>query len=204
MEKVVRKYDVIYTRLPWQYRVWTNENGERTAPSHYSTPSLDCLSRIYNDLLCNPTCVLFLCAIFPCLQEAPALGQAWGFKYKTQAFVWIKQNKNITCLFLGMGHYTRVKSETVSLFTKGKPLKRVNNNVLQVFISPRGKHSQKLSEIRRCTENLFGNRPYLELFARSRDGLYPELKYEGWDVFGNEANHSIPINLNQNLFLLKV
>ena len=38
-------------------------------------------------------CALFLWATFPQLPEALRLIQAWGFVYKTVAFVWLKQNR---------------------------------------------------------------------------------------------------------------
>ena len=36
---------------------------------------------------------LFLWATFPQLPEALRLIQAWGFTYKSVAFVWLKQNR---------------------------------------------------------------------------------------------------------------
>ena len=39
-------------------------------------------------------CVLFLWTTFPQLQEALRVIKAWDFKYKTVAFVWLKQNKS--------------------------------------------------------------------------------------------------------------
>lgn len=38
-------------------------------------------------------CVLFLWVTFPQLPEALKVIKAWGFQYKTVAFVWLKQNK---------------------------------------------------------------------------------------------------------------
>ena len=43
-------------------------------------------------------CALFLWATFPQLKEALQLIKAWGFQYKTVAFVWLKTNKKAdTC-----------------------------------------------------------------------------------------------------------
>lgn len=204
MEKVSRKYDVIYADPPWEYKVWSKKGNGRSAEAHYNTQSLGYLALIDIASLCNPDCVLFMWATFPCLPEAFSLGKAWGFKYKTVAFVWVKRNQHNHSLFLGMGYYTRANAEIVLLFTKGRSLKRINKDVPQVLIHPKGKHSQKPPEIRHRIERLFGNRSRLELFARSRNGFFQDTEYEGWDVFGNEANHSIPINLNQHLFPLKV
>lgn len=199
-----RKYDIIYADPPWAYKVWSEKTAGRTASRHYNTQSLGYLACLDIASLSNPDCVLLMWATFPCLAEAFALGRAWGFRYKTVAFVWVKRNRHNHDLFLGMGYYTRANAEVVLLFTKGRPLKRVNKDVPQVLICPKGKHSQKPPEIRRRIERLFGDRRRLELFARSRDGFFPDTEYEGWDVFGNEANSSIPVNLNQYLFTLKI
>jgi N6-adenosine-specific RNA methylase IME4 len=40
-------------------------------------------------------CILFLWTTYPMLQEAIQLINAWGFKYKTIGFQWIKLNKSV-------------------------------------------------------------------------------------------------------------
>ena len=42
---------------------------------------------------------LFLWVTFPLLQEAWSVMKAWGFTYKSVAFVWIKQNRKSDALF---------------------------------------------------------------------------------------------------------
>ena len=44
---------------------------------------------------------LFLWATFPQLPEALRLIKAWGFSYKTAAFVWLKLNKKSYTWFYG-------------------------------------------------------------------------------------------------------
>ena len=46
---------------------------------------------------------LFLWATFPQLPEALRLIQAWGFTYKSVAFVWLKQNRKSPGWFLDTG-----------------------------------------------------------------------------------------------------
>ena len=43
--------------------------------------------------LAAPDSALFLWATFPQLPEALRLIEAWGFTYKSVAFVWLKKNK---------------------------------------------------------------------------------------------------------------
>jgi len=57
-----------------------------------------------------------------------------------------------------------------------------------------GRHSQKPAEIRTKIVELFGDRPRVELFARSRKGFFPNDEYQGWDVFGNEVEGSIELS----------
>ena len=49
--------------------------------------------------LAAPDSALFLWATFPQLPEALRLIEAWGFTYKSVAFVWLKKNKKAdSCL----------------------------------------------------------------------------------------------------------
>lgn len=50
--------------------------------------------------LAEKDCALFLWVTFPKLYEAWNVMKAWGFKYKTVAFVWLKTNPNVNSLFL--------------------------------------------------------------------------------------------------------
>ena len=49
------------------------------------------------------TAHFFLWATFPQLPEALRLIKAWGFTYKTVAFVWLKKNKKADSWFYGLG-----------------------------------------------------------------------------------------------------
>lgn len=190
-----KKYNIIYADPPWQYQFWS-ERGEMrsSARKHYNTVSLNSIQEIPIESIADKDCVLLMWATYPKLIEALELGKAWGFIYKTVAFTWVKKDKKQHTVFTGMGYYTRSNAEIVLLFTKGKPLKRINKDVEQVLFSEIGKHSQKPPEIRNRIVRLFGDVPRIELFARSRNGFFPDYEYEGWDVFGNEVNNSIIID----------
>ena len=109
--------------------------------------------------------------------------RAWGFSYKTVAFVWIKQNRKSDSLFWGMGHWTRSNAEFCMLATKGHP-KRRSAGVHQVILSHIEEHSKKPEEARRRIVELMGDLPRIELFARASP--------PGWDVWGNEVEPTIP------------
>ena len=191
MERVERKYNIIYADPPWQFRVWSNKGMDRSAEKHFPTQPADYLKSLNVPALCKKNAVVFLWATFPCLKEAFELAEAWGFTYKTVAFTWIKKNRSNNRLFIGMGYYTRANAEIVLLFTRGKPLKRACKNVQQIVVTKRGRHSEKPPEIRNRIVRLFGDLPRLELFARDNGGLFSNNEFEGWDVFGNEVQNSI-------------
>ena len=56
---------------------------------------IDALCALPVETLAAKDCLLFLWATFPMLPEALRLIKAWGFTFKTVAFVWLKRN-NIT------------------------------------------------------------------------------------------------------------
>ncbi len=129
--------------------------------------------------LAGRDCVLFLWATFPMLQEALDVIRAWGFRFKTVAFTWIKLAPKSDSIFWGLGYWTRSNAEICLLATKGQP-KRQAKNVHQVIISHVQEHSRKPEEARRRIVALMGNVPRVELFAREAS--------QGWDVWGNEVD----------------
>ena len=112
--------------------------------------------------------------------------EAWGFTFKTVAFVWVKQNRKSDPLFWGMGYWTRANAELCLLATRGHP-KRAAKDVHQVIISHVEKHSRKPDEVRKRIERLMGDQPRIELFARE--------KSPGWDVWGNEVDSDIELSV---------
>ena len=110
--------------------------------------------------------------------------EAWGFEYKSVAFVWLKQNRSGNGWFYGLGFWTRGNAEICLLATKGHP-KRQSNRVHQFIISPLRGHSKKPDEARDKIIELVGNLPRVELFARE--------KKNGWDAWGNEIDCDLEI-----------
>lgn len=128
------KYQVIYADPPWAYRVWSKKGNGRSAESHYPTMSIEEIADLPVNELADENCALFLWVTFPLLREIWKVIDAWGFTYKSVAFVWIKQNKKADSLFWGMGYWTRANAEICILATKGSP-KRYSKRVHQVIVS---------------------------------------------------------------------
>ena len=123
-------------------------------------------------------------ATFPQLKEALQLIKAWGFQYKTVAFVWLKTNRKSGTWFYGLGFWTRGNAEICLLATKGHP-KRQAKNVHQFIVSPIEAHSKKPDVAREKIASLMGDLPKIELFARKES--------PGWDIWGNEVKSSITL-----------
>lgn len=106
---------------------------------------------------------------------------AWGFEYKTVGFVWQKLNKSGSPVCFTGAYTLKSGAELCLLATRGNTKGWVKDRkVMALLQSPRGKHSEKPSEIRDRVERLFGDRKRVELFARNYN--------KGWDVFGNEVD----------------
>ena len=152
------------------------------AENHYPTMKISDICALPVAELAAPDSALFLWATFPMLPEALRVIEAWGFKFKTVAFVWLKQNRKALTWFYGMGFWTRGNAEICLLATRGHP-KRRDNSVHQFIISPLEGHSKKPDETRNKIVRLMGDLPRVELFARQTPPC--------WDVWGNEVQSTI-------------
>ena len=175
----IGQYPIIYADPPWRY---TAKKVQGAAENHYPTMSINELCALPVAELAAPDCALFLWATFPQLPEALRLIEAWGFTYKSVAFVWLKKNRKADSWFYGLGFWTRGNAEICLLATRGHP-KRQAANIHQIIISPIEAHSKKPDEARDKIVALMGDLPRVELFARQTP--------PGWDVWGNEVEPTI-------------
>lgn len=107
----MKKYSVIVADPPWSYRVWSKKGANRSAESHYPTMCMEDIKALPVAELADKDCALFLWITFPMLREAWSVMDAWGFTFKTVAFVWVKLNRQVDTLFTGMGYWTRANAE---------------------------------------------------------------------------------------------
>jgi N6-adenosine-specific RNA methylase IME4 len=172
-----KKYKIILADPPWSYKDKA-KSGKRGVEYKYSTMKLPELKALDISTISDDDCALFMWATAPLLPEAIALMEAWGFKYKTVAFTWVKHHAKSGKLCWGMGNYTRANPEFVLLGIKGKP-KRLDAGVHSVINAARGAHSAKPHEVQDKIVKLLGDIPRAEMFAR-----HP---MKGWDVWGDEV-----------------
>ena len=186
-----KKYQVIYADPPWDYGGKmqydkTTIKGENigfekkiflsSAGFKYPTLKLKQLKTLDVKSIADDDCILFMWTPGPQLANSVELGEAWGFEYKTVAFVWDKMIHN-------PGRYTLSQTEFVLVFKKGKiPQPRGARNVRQMVAVPRGKHSEKPIEVIKGITKMFPQQDKIELFARNN--------FVGWDNWGLEVPDS--------------
>lgn len=88
-----KKYEIIYADPPWAYNDKLGGLPKYGAMT-YNTMTQDELAGLPIREITAKNCILFMWATMPKLQEALDTIKAWGFKYKTCAFCWVKQNPN--------------------------------------------------------------------------------------------------------------
>lgn len=181
----MKKYSIIYADPPWPYQKGTpfkKAPGFKHVTDHYPTMKIEDICNLPVQSICHNNAALFLWVTFPNLPFGLTVMEAWGFKYKTLGFSWIKTNKRSGTPFFGIGYYTKSNCEVCLLGIKGR-MKPISNKVSSVVISPREEHSKKPDIVREKIVELFGDLPRIELFARQST--------PGWDVWGNEVQSDI-------------
>ena len=186
------KYQIIYADPPWNYSSKIANGNKKNGivnlkrvkiSDNYPVMSIQDICNLPIQKISEKDCALFIWTTDAFLEDCIEIINAWGFKYKTVAFNWIKKEKSgiQTCY---MAPWTLKSSELCLLATKGSMNKfKAKNNIRQLVEAIRGKHSEKPDEVRKRIVELFGNLSRIELFARQ--------KTAGWDVWGNEVESDI-------------
>ena len=181
-------YQVVLADPPWDYGNWGAWTGDprlkgvkhlrenkMNSIAHYPSMTMDELKAMPVRDLCCDECVLFMWATGPKMAEAVELGRAWGFEYRTVAYVWNKTR-------VTPGGYTLPQCEFVLVFRpkRGVLPYRAKKNSRQYFEEPRTVHSKKPERVQDELDEIYPDARKLELFARR--------SRPGWDVWGNETD----------------
>lgn len=180
-----KKFDIIYADPPWHYNgklQFDKSSASKknidlsrkifisSAIFQYPTLKINELKNIPIHTIAKNDCLLFMWTSNPHLSQAVEVGEAWGFEYKTVAFVWDKMNHN-------PGQYTLSNCELCLVFKRGRiPKPRGARNIQQLIRVPRGKHSEKPIEVLQKIEQMFPSQKRIELFARRKN--------KNWAVWG--------------------
>lgn len=190
-----RDYQLLLADPPWQTVLWsgavrtpTQKQGE----DHYPTMTqADLLALPVGDIAA-PDAALAMWVIGSHLDQALELGRAWGFRYTTDLFYWLKQKRirpdqfdlftqDLIAPPIGMGKYTRKQIEPCWLFTRGRGLPVLDHAVRQLILAPKREHSRKPVQQYAALDALFGpDLARVELFSRT--------DRPGWDSWGNQQN----------------
>jgi N6-adenosine-specific RNA methylase IME4 len=174
---------------PLSAKAARNLSRQNRPERHYATMSLDDIKALPVADVAAKVCMLLMWAVDPMLPQAIAVGEAWGFTYKTVGFYWAKLRREGSTRHLlhgeaahklfpmGTGYWTRANPEPCLLFTRGKP-KRLSSAVRKLMIARRREHSRKPDEQYDAIEQLVAG-PYLELFGRQTRPV--------WTTWGNDA-----------------
>lgn len=183
----IPKSTILYADPPWTYNDKAL-SGDRGVECKYPTMDIEAINNLRVASVSADNSICFLWVTCPLLKEGIAALEAWGFEYRTVAFVWVKKNRaQGDGDFMGMGNWTRANAELCIMGVRGKP-KRISASVHQIVrwmeendpicIQRRiSKHSAKPPVIRERIVKLMGDLPRLELFARD--------VAEGWTQLGH-------------------
>lgn len=205
-----KKYHILYADPPWNYTDKRKTGKSRCgAENHYDCMTIEDLEKLPVKELAEDNAVLFMWVTFPTILDArdPWLSppgrvvKAWGFRFKTLGFCWVKTN-NDGSIWHGVGTYAKSNPEVVLMGVRGKvgrlikdkvtglriptdpkvKLSVASNHVSSTFLAPRDvKHSKKPNGVvREKIETLFGDVSRIELFARD--------SAVGWDAIGDQLN----------------
>ena len=190
MNSEVKKYNVIYADPPWSYSQKGVGRGNKSgAIDKYDLMGAIDIQALPIGDITEPDCVCFMWVTVPLMPEGFDTLKAWGFRYKT-LITWEKTG------LLGMGNWLRGQTEHILIGIKGtvKPFGHQEKNIYRHQIC---QHSAKPQFFRELVSTLaaksFTDPVKLELFARTREGMFGDMEYEGWDVYGNQVNNSIQI-----------
>lgn len=185
-----KKYNIIYADPPWQFKTYSDAGKEKSADNHYECQDINWIKDLPVADIADKNCLLFLWVTFPILEKSFEVIEAWGFKYSTCGFVWVKTNKNFDVnqtsfipvdsfdSFMGLGYWTRSNAE-ICLIAKLGTIEKKSNSVHQIIYEPVREHSRKPDIVRDKIVELCGDLPKIELFARTEK--------KGWDTWGNET-----------------
>jgi N6-adenosine-specific RNA methylase IME4 len=182
------RYEAIAADPAWRFDVRNPETGlGRSADRHYATLRLEDIKALPVSQIAGSDCWLMLWTTGSHMPQALEVIEAWGFKYSSVGFVWIKLRRNfqegffgihLSDIAMGLGYTTRKATELCLLARRGSP-RRLSRDILDAILAPVREHSRKPDEFYDRVER-FAPGPRLDLFARQRR--------PGWYAWGDQLD----------------
>lgn len=187
---VLGHFDVIYADPPWAYAEAPYFKKSLAVQYQYPPLKTDDIANLNVDSIAAPNSWLFLWAVWAQLPQALEVIKAWGFDYKTAAFVWNKRTVNgKKAKTYGRACGAQSSVEIVLVAKKGSPAHYIENEE-QEFEAIREGHSKKpdivYDKIDRIVTPPNGKVRKIELFARQQ--------HADWFALGNDENLIQPNN----------
>jgi N6-adenosine-specific RNA methylase IME4 len=187
-------FGAIIADPPWHFKSYSalkvqNPGSRRDVERHYPVMGIEAIKAMPVQDLAAKDAHLFLWTTSPTLPQAFDVIKAWGFRYSSTGFVWVKLKKSVDThqmrlvpllesdLHVGLGLTTRKNAEFCLLARRGSP-KRISNSIREIILSPVREHSRKPDEAFDRVKRYCAG-PYLDLFSRE--------SRPGWSAWGNEA-----------------
>ena len=170
-----KRYQVIYADPPWPVKKIVRKcRPNQKVNLDYPTMSMEEIMELPVASIADDNCVLFLWTTHAFLQFGIDVMRKWGFRYQ-RCITWDKQNG--MCLF-GFHHRT----EFLLFGYKGKIEMYPRRKAFPTMVQAKSERHSSKPQIFRDLIAPFGETK-VELFARQ--------KTEGWDVWGNEVQSDI-------------
>lgn len=179
------EFAAILADPPWKFIVRSPKGEGRSPSRHYPVMTMPDIMALPVAGVAARSCHLFLWTSAPYLPLSLKVMEAWGWKYSSIAFTWLKTNPreagslmlDARSFHVGLGLTTRKNTEIVLLGRRGNP-KRLSGAVRELIIAPRREHSRKPDETFDRVEQYCPG-PYLEMFSRENRA--------GWIAAGSET-----------------
>lgn len=183
----LKKYNIVSCDIPWFYNDRLN-GTVKGASSHYPVMKTKDICDFPVNNLTTDNALLFMWVTAPCIPDGLEVIKAWGFKYITVAFTWMKLNKSGWGLFYGIGAYTSANAEFCFVARKGKRIRPRKKLISSAVLTPIEEHSKKPDEVIKRIDLMYPDNEFskLEMFARRKFN-------DSWDVFGNEVEETISL-----------
>lgn len=185
-----QKFQLLYSDPAWNFEPWDAQGANSRAPDYVCMPLKEMMCLPVHDWA-EDNSLLAMWVYDPMLPEAFSLAAAWGFKFVTVLFRWLKTTEHPGQLALfplelpttpmGLGYHTRHGGcEEVWLFKRGRGLPVMCHDIRTEFYALVREHSRKPDCVNEKLELLYGNVSRIEMFTRTRR--------PNWTPWGNEID----------------
>ncbi len=172
--------EILYCDPSWRFNVRNRETGLLKSPDrHYQTMTIEEIRAEFLRVDLAKNAMIPMWVYDPLFPEALKVAESCGWKFVTVLFRWLKTTANCKMNF-GQGYHTRGGAcEEVWLFKRGKGLPVLRHDIRKEFFSPIREHSRKPDCVADWLVALYGDRPRMEMFARTRR--------PGWQSHGKQT-----------------